>query len=612
MRRFIVFFLFCISLSTANAQHATVEEYNIEVQCKSLRQVICSKRTVTRILDEKGSSEANFLCTLGTTDQLLDFRGQVCDAEGRILHKFKKSDLERSEYTSMLAVDAYMLGLTYTPPTFPVTVTYEWTVKYTDDILEFPLFVPQESYDVNVRKAHYQITIPTGIVCRHSFQNIEEHLLKTTDDGDMQTMELTLENLPAIRHLEYARPVQSRIPIARFIPSRFYYFGKEGSLDSWMTYGLWTASLMQEHDVLPEALCNRVRALVKGCTNDRERVELIYQFLGQTTRYVSIQLGIGGHQPAPAAEVGKSGYGDCKALSNYMKALLAAVGIPSTYIEIGTDYPQLNKQIPIVGQLNHAILQVPLPQDTLWIECTNPKLPLGYIHSRIAGHDAVRITDKGGYVCRLPSYPDSLNAQYTSVRMKLQADGSVGVSIMQRSHLRQYEFMRALLDYSRKEQQYALSQIFRFPQLSFSTIEATSEGCVFNLHTELVSKNYANRSGQRLFLPLSPLHKGYTSLPVDPERQEPIYVASGYKDVDTIFIELPEGYLMESLPEPIELHNDVGCFDRQVSMEGDTLCIVQQLLIRSGTYPVDKYAQISDFLKKVGTCYAGKAVLRKE
>ena len=85
-----------------------------------------------------------------------------------------------------------------------------------------------------------------------------------------------------------------------------------------------------------------------------------------------------------------------------MRAMLTELGIPSTYTVISTTSRRLLADFASANQNNHVILQVPLPNDTLWIECTNPTLPLGYVHHSIAGHDALLIGPDGGTLYRLP------------------------------------------------------------------------------------------------------------------------------------------------------------------------------------------------------------------
>lgn len=84
-------------------------------------------------------------------------------------------------------------------------------------------------------------------------------------------------------------------------------------------------------------------------------------------------------QPIAAADVNRTGFGDCKGLSNYMRAMLTELGIPSVYTVISTTNRRLLADFASANQNNHVILQVPLPNDTLWLECTNPTLPLGYV-----------------------------------------------------------------------------------------------------------------------------------------------------------------------------------------------------------------------------------------
>jgi hypothetical protein len=51
------------------------------------------------------------------------------------------------------------------------------------------------------------------------------------------------------------------------------------------------------------------------------KAKLIYDYVQQKSRYVSIQVGIGGWKPMDASDVDRLGYGDCKGLTNYTKAL---------------------------------------------------------------------------------------------------------------------------------------------------------------------------------------------------------------------------------------------------------------------------------------------------
>ena len=610
MKTLLVSILLGLPFTSLLAQRATIDEMDVEVTCSGEKQAVCRQRVVTTIHSEKGADEADFICSLGKTDELKQFSGTAADASGRVLRKFKKSDLERSEFSSHLAVNAYKQGLSYVPPVYPVTITYEWTIQYNDDLLSFPSFIPQRAYGVNVRQAHYRLSLPRDFQVRHALQNIDEEALKTSSDGKGQVIELFLKDLPAIERLDYARPIQERVPFARFIPLHFNFFGTEGSLQSWQSYGSWAHRLLQGRDHLPEDIRRRVHQLVEGCTTDRERVERVYQFLGQTTRYVSIQLGIGGHQPAPAAEVARTGFGDCKGLSNYMHALLKEIGIPSVYTEIGTEYRHLLPNFPCSSMLNHVILQVPLPADTIWIECTNPKLPLGYVHRDIAGHDAVLITPEGGQLCHLPSYPDSLHAQRSVAAIDLHADGSARIQIRQTSQMGQYETLRPLLDFREEDRKRAVGQLFRLPDPSFHQLEVSGQGSSLLLDVNVESRRYASPSGTRLMVPLCPLHNTF-QVPSLESRTEPMYIAMGYEDVDTITLHLPEGYGVESLPKPQSMQLPFGEFSQQIEQHGDTLMVVNRLLIRAGSYPVPLYLLSTDFMKKVVAAYSAKAVLRK-
>ena len=589
-----------------------MEESATDVVCDSRTHAITHLKEVTTILNEQGRQFALFSCSCSKNDKLTSFKGLVTDGSGRVIRKIKESELKRTEYSQYLAVDDYQMYFDYTPPVYPITITYEWTIESHDNLIEFPMFCPQVNYDICVKKASYKLTAPKSMAVRHALQNIDQAV--SIDDSGKYTLVLTLElhDMPALKKEPYSRPLRERLPMAYFAPTNFSYYGTEGNLSSWNDYGKWEYSLINGSESLPEAVCQELHQLTDGLKTDREKVETLYRRLGESTRYVAILLGIGGQRPAPAASVAKSGFGDCKGLTNYMRAMLKEVGIASHYTTISTVNRRLLKDFASVGQMNHVILEVPLAGDTLWLECTNPQLPMGYVHEDIAGHDAVEIGETGGRLVRLPVYADNLNRMHSTVRVLLQGDGSAQVSLTQKSEKQQYEHLTPLLTLDQKDRQKVLLRMLRVPQAEISQMDISEEQEAINIQADVQSQKYAKATGQRLFVPVCPLHQGYSAPVANGERQEDVYMSMGYLDEDDITLTIPDGYEIEAMPKSVVIDKPFGSFAFAVVPNGGEIRIMNRLLMKSGTFDKSQYPELTAFIKTVAGAYGQKIVLKKQ
>lgn len=606
--------LLLISLFCAHAvmaQKAIVEEYSIDIDCDAPDHAIQNFKEVTTILNEHGAGQALFVCSCSKHDKLTNFKGQVTDSSGRVIKKLKESELKKTEYSSYLAIDDYKMFLDYTPPVYPVTITYEWTIESRDNLIEFPSFCPQSDFDISVKKATYKLSAPKSMGIRHSLQNIYNKV-KIDEIGNSHILSLEVNDLPMLKQEPFARSLRERIPLAWFAPTNFYYYGTKGSLRNWTDYGKWEYSLIQGRDLLSEAERQELHQLTDGLKTDREKVEAIYKRLEKTTRYVAILLGIGGQQPAPAAEVSKSGFGDCKGLSNYMRAMLKEVGIPSNYTTISTTNRRFQKDFASVGQMNHVILQVPLQHDTLWLECTNPQLPMGYVHEDIAGHDAIEINETGGRLVRLPVYPDSTNLMRTSVNISLNENGAVDMKLSQQATNRQYESLIPLLKMDEKDRQKTIQRIVYAPQSEISQLDIQESGAIITIDADIKSQRYATKTGQRLFVPICPLHRGYTVPTANADRKEDIWRDLGYLDEDDITITIPESFEIEAGPKNVSLNQPFASFSFMMQVEGDKIHIHNRLLMKSGAFPKSQFPQLADFIRTINNIYNQKVVLKKK
>lgn len=610
IRPYVTLLLTLLAVASAKAQHAIIIEHLTEVTVSSDTRAVTHHRETVTILDEQGADKALFLCRCSKQERLTSFRGEAVDDQGHRLRKFRQSDLQRTEYSNYLAIDDYQQYLDYTPPSYPITITYEWSMELHNTLIEYPPFCPQDDYEVSLRHAVYRLTVPADITVGHALQNISAEALTIADKDGSRSISLELSNLPALHNEPYARPLRERLPQAYFAPRLFTYYDTKGSLASWNDYGRWEYSLLQGRDILPETLCTKLHQLTDTLPTARRKVEALYHYLGQHTRYVAILLGIGGQQPAPATDVVRSGFGDCKGLSNLMRAMLREVGISSRYTVISTRNRRLLPHFASAGQTNHVILQVPLPADTLWLECTNPQLPFGYIHEDIAGHDAIAIDEAGGHLVTLPAYADTLNRQLSRISITVKPEGNADINIRQVSENRQYEALAPMLRMEPKEQQRTLSQLVRAPQANISRINVrqTDATARLTLEADISSQGYATRAGQRLFLPLCPIHQGYNISSTGHKRTEPLCIDMGYQDEDRIDITLPEGYSLEARPKNISIEKPFGSFLFQTKVAEGRLKVRYRVLLRAGNYPATDYADFEAFIKAISRSYAQRAV----
>ncbi len=601
------------ALFTAHGQKAVVEEYAIDVDCDKPTHAIQHFREVTTILTEQGAPLASFVCSCSKNDKLTRFKGLVTDATGRVIRKLKESELQKTEYSQYLAIDDYKMFLDYTPPVYPVTISYEWTIESHDNLLEFPRFCPQSDYDITVKKASYRLKVPKDMNVRYALQQLDTQVAVSDMSAYTQLFAVDVSDMPMLRYEPYGRPFRERMPMICFAPTDFVYYGTKGSLATWNDYGQWEYSLINGLDALPENVCQELHQLTDPLPTARQKVEALYKRLEKTTRYVAILLGIGGQKPAPAASVCKSGYGDCKGLSNYMRAMLKAVGIDSHYTTISTTNRRFLPGFASVGQMNHAILQVPLPGDTLWLECTNPQLPMGYVHDDIAGHDAIEISKQGGRLVRLPVYADSANAMHSTIDIRMTADGSAAISVHQQTTNQQYEDQRPLLRMDAKDRLRVFQRMVHVPQADISNLQVSESGSgpQMTLEAEVKSNSYATRTGQRLFVPVCPVHQGYSVPAAAANRTEDIWFYSGYLDEDDITLTIPDGYSIEASPKDVVLEQPFATFSFTLKLKGNTLHIKNRLLRKSGRYDKSLYPQLQEFYRTISKTYNQKIVLKK-
>ena len=572
--------------------------------------------------NKDGLSQAETEIFTDSFRSLASFSATVTETGSGKKTKVSKKDLMTVSISSGLSEDSFVTG--YSPSArFPFLYSYEYTVNYKGGVLSFPAFSPLASDGVQINNAEYRLDVPEGTEIISSALNVEAQPVVRQKGRCIYSWKVK-DLLPIVSE-EYMPPVRESLPLVLSAPVDFSYAGTTGRQGSWEEAAAWLAGLQTDATELPEATVAELRELTAGCSTDLEKLQVLYKRMRQKTRYVSIQLGIGKLKPIAASEVERTGFGDCKALSNYLKAMLAAVGVESDYYAIHTSRKNTLPGFPSVGQMNHAMLAVPLPElrDTVFVECTNPRYPLGYRHTGAAGHQVILLDGDGGRLERIGAYPDSLSGRLQETEVRLAADGSAALRVRRHLKLDFTESYMGFDDMSNESRVRYLTSGFKLNpeglavnarEDNFDTYAETGRAFVpeAEIDYSFKTKLYGTQEAERFFVPANPVAMALSFQ--KGERRNDIYIPEGYVNSDKVRLYLPEGYTVENVPAPVDIDTEFGHFKSVVSVteDGTAVLVEQSIRFKAVRTGKEHYGAFRDFARKVNRAYDSSIVLKKK
>ena len=617
MKRNLLLPLFAVCALSVQAQDVVVVNESQVVTINDDGKGFTTDYSVTyQLNNEKAEDYANFSEGMDIDETLSDFSGQIVK-DGVVLRKIRMKDVQRSEYTQSLADDSYVLFTDITPPSYPVQVTYHYKIT-SKHLLALPKFLPMSDFDMKVLHATYQLIVPKGVnILRHE-ENLQKKPVVTTDEKGRTVYSFEVENLGEIHDQPYLALYDMKLPKVMFAPEQFFYKGHSGSLKSWKDMGLWEYQLNDLRQQLPSAAIAQVHAVADTCKDNRSKIAALYKLMGSMTHYVSIQLGIGGYQAMAASDVWNRGYGDCKALSNFMKAMLAEVGIKSNLLAINSGgRKQLCHDLANFQQMNHMILEVPMEKDTCWLECTNTDVPVGYIHSDIVGHDALELSEQGGKLVTLPEYADSMDLDVRTADIQLAADGTAEITVVDDRRNGSYEDDMRLLHLSEKDRNDAINADYSIAQSEIVKVELEDRKIPFQdphliSRMQIHSEGYADVMGSRLFVPLNPVRADFSVPLIDSTRQEAFRFPCGYVQKDIVTLHIPEGYEIEAQPKGMLVSFPFGRVTALMVRKDNDLVFTFIREHKRGVYPASHAKDMMKYFNLINYYHGQRLVLKKK
>ena len=125
------------------------------------------------------------------------------------------------------------------------------------------------------------------------------------------------------------------------------------------------------------------------------------------------------------------------------------------------------------------------------------------------------------------------------------------------------------------------------------------------------SRKLANITGSRMFIPVGLFHEVTVPRALQ-QRVQPVSINYGYVDIDTVVVTIPQGYVIEALPQTINEVTPLGEVEQTSQANDNTITIVTRHMMRDGRYPATEYATLRNIMTAAKRANDQRIVLRKE
>lgn len=589
---------------------------NISIEIESQKQMTIKIETAITIYNELADDFSDLTVYFDKSTQIGSIKAYVFDEKGKEIKKIKKSDLnEYSASGTALYSDSRVLHYDYIPVIYPYTISYSYEIKTSNTAFIRP-WMPVQDYSQSVQSSNYSLIYPSELLLRKKEENLEGYEVDAKEEKGLITYKV--ENIEAIEKEPSAPSFGDFIPKVRFGISKFNLEGINGEANNWKEFGKWYyENLLEDTFDLPESTKQQVIALTSNTDDSIEKAKIIYNYVQDKVRYISVQVGIGGYKPMLASEVDKLGYGDCKALSNYTMRLLNAVGVKSNYAVIYGDRDKRDIGDEFLSvQGNHVVLNIPTEDGDLWLECTSQKTPFADSGDFTDDRNALVITPEGGEIKRTRVYNDKENHQKIIGKYVLDNLGHIKAGIDMVCSGTQFDNHIFYEGRTTKELDKLYKEFWdNINNIIIQNIDVKNNKNKGEFVEEVTfsAENYGVITGDRMIFPVNAFNVVSAVPKRMRNRQLPIEVDRGFYDVDEVEVELPEAYKIESISKNITIDNEYGMYKLTMNVVSEnTIRYKRELLLKSGNYPKESYEGYRNFWKSISKFDKSKIVLIKK
>ncbi|WP_324720744.1 DUF3857 domain-containing protein [Salinimicrobium sp. HB62] len=562
------------------------------------------KKTVKTVSIQINNKSENSLAHVEIRHSpLQDFsfgHARIIDFQGNTLRKIRKKDLTTRNDLSYAAFyqDDLITEFDLYWHQYPYTIEYSYTIEEREFIY-LSWWTPVLFSSVPTLKGSLEVNVPLDY--KINVSQTDDVVFTEAVIADRKILQWNAAFDGDVENEIFSPPVQESIPVVRVVPENLNY-GVPGSTESWSTFGSWLNELNEGTDLLPLREKHVIKRLIKDSKDQEEIVRRLYHYLQDHTRYINVAIDVGGLKSYPADYVCTNKYGDCKALTTYMKSMLKSVGIKSYYtvINAGKNEARINTDLP-GQQFNHVILAVPLQKDTIWLENTSGSLPFNYLGTFTQDRYALAVGDEKSELITTPELklPDVLVERDYKYLLDEKKVWQSQVTLILRGDAFE-DFRHALLKQDKEDKLVQVNKslgVRGFEVREWSLMDFHRDSSSVKIQVSGLPPNPVREIGSMKII--NPLKISIPDFEDPDKRTLEVRVRYPINRTDKTEYHLPFEAKDVQIPEGITLKGDYGEYSVSFHRENNSIITREKFTLLKKIIAIEEYPQFYSFLQSI-------------
>jgi len=576
-------------------------------------------RLAYRILAREGDRLAWIRLPFDPETRISDLKAWNLKGPG-VVHEVGMKDAVETQLSAesgILFDDNRMLMLFIPQVEVDSIIAFEFERRHRPRILQ-DVWYFQQIYPV--LSSRFELETPRNWEYRHRILN--HAAFEPRQEGNVWVWELA--NLPAIPEEEGMPP---RISLAATLAVSYFPAGGDvrgQPFASWDDVARWASQLMEPRFVPSPQISDTARRLASP--------QALGEFVQKQVRYVAIEIGIGGYQPHLASETFANRYGDCKDKVTLLRSLFRARELVLYPVLINTNRRGVVRDFPSPLNFNHMIAAIPLPEAAdledspsllehpqlgrlLLFDPTDDRTPFGQLPPPLQGTSALLVDSGRAHIIETPVASSSVNRRLLTGDFTISSNGKLLGKLLESAWGHVAELEREALQgdtheaWMRRAENWIAGSLPGVVVRKMSVAGLDKPGSISQSH-EIEAPYFAQEAGELLLFRPSLLK---FSLPWPSSEQRSYPFQFRYLRTTGYYFEfqLPEGFAVDTLPEPVELVTPFATYRQKVTQGGTLLASTASLEIKTLSLPAEQIPELRAFFGRVQHADDALVVLKR-